>query len=270
MVDFATAVTLGIVATFVPLVVGLLLPKGLARLRSPYATVWLAAFSAGVIFWFFLDVMGDAAQLGVNQGFGGSYTHVALASSFVLGIAVLFGFERRFSRARIVWSTDESPQMRSIASDITFVIATVAALGIGFHALGEGMAIGHTLPSAVDVYDAIGGPYPGVAYVLHKLLEGFVIGTFAVIAAATRLRHIAMLTGLAGIPTIIGFFVGLPPRSYDSTYMFALGGAGAVYVEMKLIPVLARSGRFYAAIIPLLLGFYAMYVAGLFHSVAGG
>jgi zinc transporter ZupT len=270
MVEVATSLSVGIVATFVPLIVGLFLPKALASLRkTPHSTVWMAAFSAGIIFWFFIDVMGDAAQLDINQGFGGGYTHLALALSFAVGVGVLFGLERRFSRPRNLSSTDPNLQIRSVAADITFAIAAVAALGIGFHALGEGMGIGVSLPKAVNIYDAIGGVYPGVAYVLHKFFEGFVIGSFAVVASCTRLRHIGILAALSGIPTVIGFFIGLP-ATLDSTYMFALGGAGAVYVEMKLIPVLARSGRFYAAILPFLIGLYAMYVAGLFHSVANG
>jgi zinc transporter ZupT len=259
----------GIFATFVPLLIGLASPKLLGRFRSPHTKVWLVAFSAGVIFWFFIDVMGDAVQLDINQGFGGGYIHVALALSFAIGVAVLFGLEKRFSRTRTMPSTAQHAQITSVAADITFAIAAVAALGIGFHALGEGMDIGASLPKALNILDAIGGAYPGVAYVLHKFLEGFVIGTFATVAGATTMRKFGILAALSGTPTIMGFFLGLP-ATLDSSYTFALGGAGAVYVEMKLVPVLARSGRFYVAILPLLLGFYAMYTAGLFHSVASG
>jgi hypothetical protein len=272
MVDLATSLTVGAIATFVPLLVGLFLPKGIIRLRkTPYSAVWLVAFSAGLIFWFFIDVMGDAAQLDINQGFGGGYVHLALALSFAVGIAVLFGLEKRFSRTRknpILCRRHHFLSKRTLwRNETTFVITAVAALGIGFHALGEGMGIGASLPRALDIYDAIGGIYPGIAYVLHKLLEGFVIGSFAVVAGATKLHHIGSLVALIGIPTVIGLLIGLP-ATLDSTYTFAFGAAGAVYVEMKLIPVLARSGRFYVAIFPFVLGFYAMYGAGLFHSVA--
>ncbi len=269
MVDLATSLAVGIGATFIPLTIGLVFPKALVRIRSRYATVYLAAFSAGLIFWFFIDVMGDAAQLDINLGFGGGYTHIVLALFFALGVAVLFFLEKRFSWTRNVPSKEQNVKMRSVAADITFAIAAVAALGIGFHALGEGMGIGTSLPKAASILDAIGGVYPGIAYVLHKFLEGFVVGTFAVLASSTKTRHIAILTTLSGIPTVIGFFIGLP-GNLDSSYMFALGGAGTVYVELKLIPLFARSEKFYAAILPLLLGFYAMYAAGLFHSVASG
>ena len=152
-----------------------------------------------------------------------------------------------------------------MSAGITFAIAAVAALGIGFHALGEGLIIGASLPSAADIFGAIGGLLPGFAYVLHKLLEGFVIGAFAVAASATSLRKIGILAALSGIPTVIGFFIGIP-SALDSSYFFALGGAGAVYVELKLIPIIYGSGRLYTSVAPFLLGFYSMYFAGLFHS----
>ena len=266
MVTLTTGLGLVILATFVPLILGLLFPKLLARAKSPHGQVWLVAFSAGVIFWFFLDVMGDAVQLDINQGFGGDYTHIALASSFAFGVAILFGLERRFSRTRTVPSTAQHVQMTSIAADVTFAIASVAALGIGFHALGEGMVIGAgTGRGVADIYSF----YPGVAYILHKFLEGFVVGTFAVVAGSTAMRKVGILAALSGAPTVMGFVLGIP-ATLDSTYLFALGGAGALYVEVKFIPQLARSARFYVAIVPLLLGFYAMYTAGLFHSVASG
>lgn len=264
MVDSGTSLAIGIVATFVPLIIGLVLPKRISKTwQSPVVLTWLAAFSSGAIFWFFIDVMGEAAQLDINLGFGGDYTHIVLALSFVVGIAVLFGLERRFPPARNVHSTEQSVQMKSVAADITSVVAAVAALGIGFHAFGEGMVIGANLSGVLT------NIYSGIAYVLHKLLEGFVVGSFAIIAAATRPRNIGAFVSLAGVPTVIGLLVGLL-TTWDSTYLFALGGAGAVYIEMRLIPLLARSGRFSITIVAFLLGFYAMYSAGLFHSVGSG
>ncbi len=279
MVDIVTSLGVGVIATFAPLFVGLLAPKYLARLRNPYVTTWLVAASAGTIFWFFIDVMGDAVQLDINQGLGQNSTqlqdieHIILALMFAVGVGVLFGLEKNFSKSNPTSAGADTPQRGltrgSMVGSVTFAIAAVAALAIGFHALGEGMDIGSSLPKSVDIIDAIGGILPGIAYVLHKLLEGYVVGVFAVIAAATSARKIGILAALSGIPTVIGFFIGLPNiRNFDSSYFFALGGAGALYIEIKLIPLLSRSGRLYAWVVPMLLGFYAMYTAGLFHSVA--
>ncbi len=73
-----------------------------------------------------------------------------------------------------------------------------------------------------------------MAYLLHKLLEGFVIGVFAA-AVKARLGRNLVLGLLAGIPTIIGLTVALMVP-VDSTVFFAAGAAAVIYIEYKLIP----------------------------------
>ncbi len=278
MVDGVSSLSLGVVATFVPLSLGLLAPKILVKRPNTKVTVWLVSAAAGVVFWFFLDVMLDAVELDVNQGFSRSYTllevgsHVALALTFALGVGLLFGLERRLSSFSHSSSPltggkgrEDDPTRDPPFEGLSFAVAGMAALAVGFHALGEGVAIGSSLPYSSDILSAIGGFLPGVAYFLHKLLEGFVIGVFALVSSAASIRKIGMLVAVSGVPTVIGFFVGFP-AILDPTYFFALGGAGALYIEIKLVPLFSRRDRSYASILPLLLGFYAMYFAGLFHS----
>src|SRR5713101_1695755 len=104
MVDVAASLLVGIVATFVPLFIGLHVPKAVAdKRRSQRATLWLVAGASGIIFWFFIDVIGDATQLDINQGFGtglGDYTHLVLALLFAVGIELMLGLELRYSRSK--------------------------------------------------------------------------------------------------------------------------------------------------------------------------
>ncbi len=137
------------------------------------------AVSAGIVFWFFLDVMNDAVLLDVNQGFGGGLDHALLAVLFAVGFLLLFGLERAFSKSPIRKTRGERTGR---AMEISFTIAVLVALGIGFHALAEGIEIGSLIPSATNIVDTIGGLSAGFAYVLHKFLEGFVIGVVAVFA----------------------------------------------------------------------------------------
>src|SRR5207249_2555244 len=81
--------------------------------------------------------------------------------------------------------------------------------------------------------DAIRGIGPGVAYGLHKFLEGLVVGAFAMLARS-RYSQIGILGIASGLPTFLGFLLGLP-SIVESTYFFALGASGAVYIEFKLI-----------------------------------
>ncbi len=257
LISFASVV----VATFVPLYFGLLVPHVLGW--QPNRSVFFLAASSGIIFWFFLDVMGDSALLDVNQGFGGNYTHVVLAGTFALGVLLLFGLERRFSSSPTQEMGAGSPTTPEW-TQVTFAISLIAALGIGFHSLGEGIDIGSVVPGASSIIGAIGGISPGLAYAIHKFLEGFVLGAFALLARSNY-RQIGILGIVSGVPTVIGFFIGLP-SVLESTYFFALGGAGAVYIELKLVPLFIKRRSAFASIVYFLLGFYFMYIAGLFHS----
>ena len=257
MIDSATNLIAAVAATFAPLYAGLFLPlvisgNSVGRLR------FLLAISAGIIFWFFLDVMNDAVLLDVNQGFGGGLNHAFLAILFAVGLLLLFGLEHASSTAHRTLRTKANR-----ATEISYLVAVLVALGIGFHALGEGIEIGSLVRVATNMVDAIGGLSAGVAYVLHKFLEGLVIGAVAAFAKS-RTPRIFTLGLISGVPTVMGLGLALL-TPINSTYFFALGGAAAVYIEYKLIPNFVNESNAPVYIIASLIGFYSMYLAGLFH-----
>ncbi len=277
MVDLLIAFLAGAAATLVPLYAGIIGPRILAGMTTTArAPLLIAAAASGILFWFFLDVMGDAALLDSSQGFSVDYptvaVHLALVVLFFLGLGALFWLEKNLSHRKASQagenhqgSTANNP---SSLLGVTYAVAITAALGIGFHALGEGYSIGALLPKSIDILDAIGGFNAGTAYVLHKLLEGFVVGAFALLASSTSWKRLGVLGLVSGLPTILGFLVGVPePIGIGgSTYFFAIGGAGAVYAELRLIPQFLERNVKYAPIVAFLVGFYSMYIAGLFHS----
>ncbi len=246
----ASTFVLGTVATFVPLYVGLALPLAVGRLTQRKALV-LSAVSSGIIFWFFLDVMGDSSLLGVNEGFKGDYAHGLLVLTFAFGFVLLFILEGR------------GGSYGASTISFTYRVAALVALGISFHSFGEGMDIGSVTPGSSSIINAIGGVAPGAAYVIHKILEGFVIGVFGALAGL-GFRKLGVLGVITGVPTILGFVVGLS-NALESTYFFALGGAAAVYIQTKLVPSLQFSRFRVLTIVSLLVGFYLMYFAGLLH-----
>ncbi len=283
MVDLITAFLAGTAATFIPLFVGIAAPRfapkvfGLASKNLP---LFLAAAASGILFWFFLDVMGDAVLLDVNQSFGIGVTqdeiHVALILLFIAGVGVLFLVEKALTQQRGEPQTATSAHPPAAIGStgvhkLTYAVAVAVSLGIGFHAFGEGIAIGAGIPSAPGILEAIGGSttggiYAGTAYVLHKLFEGYVVGVAAFLASSVSWKRLGILGLVSGVPTVLGFTVGvLAPVS--SIYFFALGGAGAVYAELRLVPVFAERDVTYVIVLAFLMGFYAMYIAGLFHSL---
>jgi zinc transporter ZupT len=239
---------LGVVAPF------LLLGKSAARLTV------LAAVAAGITFWSFVDLMNDAALLGVNQGFTGGFTHFLLASLFALTLVGWFWLDQRLDRGK----------GRSRVT-LTYATALLVALGIGLHSLGEGVEVGsligyamQTNPTSSSLVNAIGGFGSGAAYLLHKFLEGFVVGVFAIVAKARFGRNV-LLGLLAGTPTMIGLMLAFV-MPVDATVFFAIGAGVAVYIEYKLLPTLGGQKKVLVYIFAMLVGFYLMYLAGLFHS----
>jgi zinc transporter ZupT len=253
--------TFGVLATFVPLFIGLFIPATIANGAAKMKI--LMAFSCGIMFWFFVDAMNDATLLDVNQGFGGGIAHLLLAGLFAAGLLVLFGLEK--------FTIHKKRTARNISSilGISYSIALLASLGIGLHSMGEGVEIGsfilysYLTNSTSNLIAAIGGFGPGVAYVLHKLLEGFVLGVFAALAKA-RFSRIALLGAVSGISTVIGITLGFS-TPINATYFFAIGGAAAVYIEYKLISRIANEKPVLLYVTFTLIGFYCMYLAGLFH-----
>jgi hypothetical protein len=278
--DLLTAFLAGTLATFVPLYLGIFAPQILQwlgrvlrlfdlDLNSQKTHLYLAAIAAGILVWFLVDVLGDAALLDVNIGFTGGYAHLVLAGMFGVGLGLLFGVEKFLAHRPEVdddmsLHTDPPSMMRQLG----YGAAIAAAAGIGFHAFGEGLGIGADIPSSSSILYAIGGISAGTAYVLHKLLEGLVIGVFALLARSATGRRQGMLGLLSGVPTILGFLVGVS-IAVDSTYFFALGGAGGIYAELRLVPIFSGREVKYGLIIAFLLGIYAMYLAGLFHAIQG-
>ena len=250
-----------VLATLIPLYIGIFTPFLIAG-KSKFRLAVLMAAASGIMFWSFLDLMNDAAVLDVNQGFAGGLEQISLVASFAVALLVLFWLDRVSIGTR-----------RGTGHEIplSYVTALLVALGIGFHSLGEGLAIGSLIgylytiaQTSSSLIAAIGGPGSGVAYVLHKFLEGFVIGVFATALKTSFVRSL-VLGLLAGIPTIIGLAIALT-MSVDATVFFSIGAAAVVYIEYKLIPNLTRRDDAMLYIVFFLLGFYLMYLAGLFHS----
>jgi len=271
MTQVATDLVAAVLATFIPLYAGAFTPRilNLRRKSASKTLILLSAVSAGIMFWFFLDIMGEAALLDVNQGLNAPtgtalVIHVVLPVLFAASVVSLLGLEL-YSKRKTSISEKTSTAPSEIFAGVTSSVAALAALGIGFHALGEGVTIGASISNSSSLIEAIGGVSPGIAYVLHKVLEGLVVGAFSLLAGLRSVRRIGLLGFLSGFPTVLGLLVGLPSL-VQASYFFALGGGAAMYIEIKLIPVFAGARFDSVSIAFMLLGFYSMYVAGLFHS----
>ena len=270
MIDFASSFAQFILATFIPLYSGMLFVILLRWLGVGVRS--LSAFAFGLLFWFFLDTLNDAIQLGVNEGYSFGFQHTALLLLFVAGflvLALLSGFTL-LERA----GTKHTQLSRPL------LVALLVALGMGFHGVGEGLGFGATSAgtSASSVLDAIGGYGGGIAYVLHKFLEATIV--MIVFIALTdnasalirrRLSQIAIIGLAFGIPSVLGEVVGYY-APIDSSYFFALGGGAALFVALQVVRPIFIGDRemtysqWVKIVLALLIGFLSLYAAAAFHA----
>jgi len=271
MIDFASSFTQFVLATFLPLYVGLLFVM-LLRESARVNLRILSAFAFGLLFWFFLDTLNDAIQLNVNEGFSFGFHHTTLLLLFAVG----------FLSLALPSGLSLSAKVGAENRQYSFLVGILVSLGLGFHGIAEGLGFGATVAgtSATTVLDAIGGYSGGIAYVLHKFLEATIVMTVFV-----SLRHDEGLTirkelwhliglGLAfGLPSALGDFVGYYVQM-DSSYFFALGGGAALFVALlSTRPIFAANAQgkvtsqeWIRIVLAVLLGFLALYAAASLHA----
>jgi len=236
---------IGLLVGVLPIVLGLAWLPSLRR-ASP---TWLAAFmalTAGLLTFLALEALGEAFELqaALPTGLGGpGVVLLGVVSTYLL----LTLLSRRLSGAAGGWA-----------------LATLVAVGIGLHNLGEGLAIG----TSFAIGELALGTFFVVGFMVHNVTEG--LGIAAPMAERSRvsLRRLAALALIAGAPAIPGAWLGGFVTSDLLGVLFFAGAAGAA------LEVVVEVGRYVARKAPdglssghvlggYLAGIAVMYVTGL-------
>ena len=244
---------IGALVGLVPVALGLLWLPALRR-AAPH---WLAAFmalTAGLLAFLAVEALSEAFELqaALPSALGG-------AGVVLLGVATswltLTAISHRFSQS----GGGDGKALSGLA------LATLVAVGIGLHNLGEGLAIG----SSFALGELALGTFLIVGFMVHNVSEG--LGIAAPIAegkaVASRLR-LAALVAIAGAPTILGAWIGGYLTNDLLGVLFFAAAAGAAF------EVVFEVGRYVARRAPgglsspwVLGGFIAgiavMYVTGV-------
>jgi ZIP family zinc transporter len=246
----STFALLGIYVGVVPVFLGLLwLPflRGVSRQWTDF----LLALTMGLLVFLGVDALAEAVEMSgvVASAFQG----IGLVTLGVVGAPLLIEGVGRL-RPRGAGSGDA---MRA---------ALLIAIGIGLHNLGEGLAIG----SAYAAGELALGSALVIGFLLHNTTEG--IGIVAPLAREpVKLTVLAGLGALAGIPTVLGAWIGGLSYSPVATVLFLAIGAGAVIqVVMTLGQLLSRREGGLARPLNaagLVTGLVLMYVTGLWVAV---
>ena len=242
----------GFLVGIVPIALGLLWLPSLRRA----APQWLAAFmavTAGLLTFLALEALAEALerQAVLPGALGGpGLVLVGVAASY---LALTFLAQRLGGRGA------------GSATALTGIgLATLVAIGIGLHNLGEGLAIG----SSFALGELTLGTFLVVGFMIHNVTEGLGIAAPAAEERSTSWARLALLTVVAGAPAIVGAWIGgFLTNDFLGVIFFAAAAGAALEVVVEV-------GRFVARRAPggltsgyvvggFLAGLAAMYLTGL-------
>ena len=239
---------IGLLVGVIPVALGLAWLPSLRR-ASPQ---WLAAFmalTAGLLTFLAFEALAEAFELqaALPSGIGG----VGLV---LLGVTSTYLFLTLLSR-------------RLGAREGTvggLALATLVAIGIGLHNLGEGLAIG----TSFALGELALGTFFVVGFMIHNVTEGLGIATPIAEGGKVSFGRLAALALIAGAPAIPGAWLGGFVTSDVLGVLFFAGAAGAALeVVVEVVRYVARKapGGLNSGYVVggYLAGIGVMYVTGL-------
>jgi zinc transporter, ZIP family len=217
---------IGFLVGVVPVALGLAWLPSLRR-ASPK---WLAAFmalTAGLLTFIAIEALAEALELqgalpGSLQGTG--LILLGVSASYLALTWISMRFSAKESRER-------APSLGGLA------LATLVAIGIGLHNLGEGLAIG----SSFALAELALGTFLIMGFMIHNVTEG--LGIAAPIAEGERvgLGRLAALAVIAGAPAIVGAWIGgFLTNDLVAVLFFAIAVGAALQVVVEVGRFIAR------------------------------
>jgi len=244
---------IGLLVGLVPVALGLLWLPSLRRA----APSWLAAFmalTAGLLTFLALDALAEALQLQavLPSALGGAgLVLLGVSASF---LALTFLSQRSAGRAR--------GSSQAVLGGLA--LATLVAVGIGLHNLGEGLAIG----SSLALGELSLGTFLIVGFMVHNVTEGLAIAAPMAEGSRVGLGRLGALAAIAGAPAIVGAWIGgFVTSDFLSVVFFAAAAGAALEVVVEVARYLRRSAPGGIGSAHVLGGFFAgivvMYATGL-------
>lgn len=218
---FGQYALLGIYVGFIPVGLGLLWYPFLRRLgRSGMQAV--LSLTVGLLVFLLFDTLAEALEIiAATPGVFGGAPLVFLVALLAFGALLAIG----------------SGGKRREASKLG--VSYRIAGGIGLHNLGEGLAIG----AAFALGEAALGTFLVIGFTLHNITEG--IGIAAPIARERpRWWHFVLLAALAGLPAVLGVWIGgFVYNALLAAVFLALGAGAIAQVVYEVSRLITRQSR---------------------------
>ena len=240
---------IGLYVGVIPVFLGIFWFPALRQLGRGTMTFLMAA-TAGLLIFLGLDTIAEALEVAAEvpsafQGIG--LIGIGAVATFLLLDAIS-------KRQTVVTGTE---------SDRRLAIALMIAIGIGFHNLGEGLAIG----AAYNVGEIALGTFLVVGFIIQNITEG--LGIIApVLRDRPSLSRLAWMGLIGGGPAIIGAWIGGYTPSPFLAVLFLAIGTGAIFEVVYEIAKLiqkdtARESMPLTVFSGVLTGMLLLWVTGL-------
>lgn len=240
---------IGLYVGVIPVFLGIFWFPALRQLGRRTMTFLMAA-TAGLLIFLGLDTLAEALEVAAEvpsafQGIG--LIGIGAVATFLL----LDAISRR------------QTEVKGNETDRRLAVALMIAIGIGFHNLGEGLAIG----AAYNVGEIALGTFLVVGFIIQNITEG--LGIIApVLRDRPSLGRLALMGLIGGAPAIVGAWIGGYTPSPFLAVLFLAIGTGAIFEVIYEIAKLiqkdtARESMPMTVFSGVLTGMLLLWVTGL-------
>ena len=240
---------IGLYVGVIPVFLGIFWFPALRQLGRRTMTFLMAA-TAGLLIFLGLDTIAEALEVAAEvpsafQGIG--LIGIGAVATFLL----LDGISK------------SQTEIKGSESERRLAVAFMIAVGIGFHNLGEGLAIG----AAYSVGEIALGTFLVVGFIIQNITEG--LGIIApVLRDRPTIGRLALMGLIGGGPAIIGAWIGGYTPSPFLGVLFLAIGTGAIFEVVYEIAKLiqkdtARESMPMTVFSGVLTGMLLLWVTGL-------
>ena len=203
---------IGFLIGVVPIMIGLLWYPFIKKLGKNSFNFFLA-FTMGLLIFLGIDAVLEAVEISENHLSSVFNGELLIATVIILSFLALYGVGKKLTQ-----KTEFSKLSKGLA------ISLMIAIGIGFHNLGEGLAVG----AAIALGEVALSTFLIVGFATHNTTEGLAIAA-PLTDTKTKIVKMIGLGLIAGIPAIFGTWIGGFSFSPFFTLVFLAIGAGAIF-----------------------------------------